>query len=59
MSHLSIAFVGLGAGSLAAGMTHLVNHAVFKALLFLGAGAVIMSAHHVKICGGLAAWAKN
>jgi len=48
MSHLSIAFVGLGAGSLAAGMTHLVNHAVFKALLFLGAGAVIMSAGHVK-----------
>ena len=48
MSHLSIAFVGLGVGSLAAGMTHLVNHAVFKALLFLGAGAVIMSAHHVK-----------
>jgi NADH-quinone oxidoreductase subunit L len=48
MSHLSIAFVGLGAGSLAAGMTHLVNHAVFKALLFLGAGAVIMSVHHVK-----------
>ena len=48
MSHLSIAFVGLGAGSLAAGMTHLVNHAVFKALLFLGAGAVMLSAHHVK-----------
>ncbi len=48
MSHLSIAFVGLGAGSLVAGMTHLVNHAVFKALLFLGAGAVIMSVHHVK-----------
>ncbi|WP_295420480.1 NADH-quinone oxidoreductase subunit L [Sulfurovum sp.] len=48
MSHLSIAFVGLGVGSLAAGMTHLVNHAIFKALLFLGVGAVIMSAHHVK-----------
>ena len=48
MSHLSLAFIGLGAGSLAAGMTHLVNHAVFKALLFLGAGAVIMSAAHVK-----------
>ena len=48
MSHLSIAFVGLGAGSLAAGMTHLVNHALFKALLFLGAGAVMLSAHHVK-----------
>jgi NADH-quinone oxidoreductase subunit L len=48
MSHLSIAFVGLGVGSLAAGMTHLVNHAVFKALLFLSAGAVMMAAHHVK-----------
>lgn len=48
MSHLSLAFIGLGAGSLAAGMTHLTNHAVFKALLFLGAGAVIMSAHHTK-----------
>lgn len=48
MSHLSIAFLGLGAGSLAAGMTHLTNHAVFKALLFLAAGAVILSAHHVK-----------
>jgi NADH-quinone oxidoreductase subunit L len=48
MSHLSLAFIGLGAGSLAAGMTHLVNHAIFKALLFLGAGAIIMSASHVK-----------
>ncbi|WP_201351862.1 NADH-quinone oxidoreductase subunit 5 family protein [Hydrogenimonas urashimensis] len=48
MSHLSIAFVGLGAGSLAAGMTHLVNHAVFKALLFLSAGAIMLAAHHVK-----------
>jgi NADH-quinone oxidoreductase subunit L len=48
MSHLSIAFVGLGVGSLAAGMLHLVNHAIFKALLFLSAGAVIYVAHHVK-----------
>ncbi len=48
MSHLSIAFVGLGVGSLAAGMLHLVNHAIFKALLFLGAGAVIYIAHHQK-----------
>ena len=48
MSHLSLAFVGLGAGSLAAGMTHLVNHAIFKALLFLSVGAVILSVHHVK-----------
>jgi NADH-quinone oxidoreductase subunit L len=29
-------------------MSHLVNHAVFKALLFLAAGAIIMSTHHVK-----------
>ncbi len=48
MSHLSIAFVGLGVGSLAAGMLHLVNHAIFKALLFLSAGAVIYIAHHTK-----------
>ncbi len=48
MSHLSIAFVGLGVGSLAAGMLHLVNHAIFKALLFLAAGAVIYLAHHTK-----------
>ena len=48
MSHLSLAFIGLGVGSLSAGMTHLTNHAVFKALLFLGAGAVIMAARHNK-----------
>jgi len=48
MSHLSIAFVGLGVGSLAAGMLHLTNHAIFKALLFLSAGAVIYIAHHTK-----------
>lgn len=48
MSHLSLAFIGLGAGSLAAGMTHLVNHAIFKALLFLAVGAVILSARHTK-----------
>ncbi|KIM06984.1 MAG: 2-hydroxyacid dehydrogenase [Sulfurovum sp. FS08-3] len=48
MSHLSLAFIGLGAGSLAMGMAHLTNHAIFKALLFLSAGAVIMSAAHTK-----------
>ncbi len=48
MSHLSLAFIGLGVGSLSAGMTHLTNHAIFKALLFLSAGAVIMSARHNK-----------
>ena len=48
MSHLSIAFVGLGVGSLAAGVLHLVNHAIFKALLFLSAGAIIYISHHTK-----------
>ena len=59
MSHLSLAFIGLGAGSLAAGMTHLVNHAVFKALLFLGAGAIIMSASHVKDMWRFGAFSKK
>ncbi len=36
--------VGLGAGE--AGMFHLYTHAFFKALLFLGAGAVIHACHH-------------
>jgi len=48
MSHLSLAFIGLGAGSLAVGMSHLTNHAVFKALLFLSAGAIIMVSGHTK-----------
>ncbi|EJF06182.1 NADH:ubiquinone oxidoreductase subunit 5 (chain L)/multisubunit Na+/H+ antiporter, MnhA subunit [Thiovulum sp. ES] len=48
MSHLSLAFAGLGAGLLSAGVGHLINHAVFKALLFLGFGAVILIAHHQK-----------
>ena len=40
--------VGLGAahGNPSAGMFHLVTHACFKALLFLGAGAVIHACHH-------------
>ena len=33
--------LGLGAGGVAVGMFHLITHAFFKALLFLGAGSVI------------------
>ena len=33
-------FVGLGSGAFSAGIWHLVTHAFFKALLFLGAGSV-------------------
>lgn len=44
VSQLGFMFAGVGAGSLMATQFHLVNHAIFKALLFLCAGTVI---HHV------------
>ncbi len=46
VSQLGYMFVAVGAGAYTAGMFHLVTHAFFKALLFLGAGAVIHSMHH-------------
>lgn len=44
VSQLGYMFAGVGAGSIMATQFHLVNHAIFKALLFLCAGTVI---HHV------------
>jgi NADH-quinone oxidoreductase subunit L len=41
ISQLGYMFVGVGVGAYAAGVFHLVTHAFFKALLFLGAGSVI------------------
>jgi len=41
VSQLGYMFVGVGVGAYAAGIYHLITHAFFKALLFLGAGAVI------------------
>lgn len=41
ISQLGYMFLGLGAGAFSAGIFHLVTHAFFKALLFLGAGSVI------------------
>ena len=41
VSQLGYMFVGVGVGAYAAGDYHLVTHAFFKALLFLGAGSVI------------------
>jgi NADH-quinone oxidoreductase subunit L len=41
VSQLGYMFLGLGTGAFAAGIFHLVTHAFFKALLFLGAGSVI------------------
>ncbi len=46
VSQLGYMFIAVGAGAYTAGMFHLVSHAFFKALLFLGAGAVIHSMHH-------------
>jgi NADH-quinone oxidoreductase subunit L len=41
VSQLGYMFLAMGAGAFAAGIFHLYTHAFFKALLFLGAGAVI------------------
>jgi NADH-quinone oxidoreductase subunit L len=41
VSQLGYMFAGVGVGAYAAGIFHLVTHAFFKALLFLGAGSVI------------------
>src|SRR4029077_9449588 len=41
VSQLGYMFVGLGVGAFSAGIFHLMTHAFFKALLFLGAGSVI------------------
>ena len=45
ISQLGYMFMGVGAGAYAAGMFHLVTHAFFKALLFLGSGSVIFAMH--------------
>jgi NADH-quinone oxidoreductase subunit L len=41
VSQLGFMFIGVGAGVYFAGVMHLVTHAFFKALLFLGAGSVM------------------
>jgi NADH-quinone oxidoreductase subunit L len=41
VSQLGYMFLGLGTGAFSAGIFHLMTHAFFKALLFLGAGSVI------------------
>ena len=56
-SQLGYMFVALGVGAYSAGIFHLFTHAFFKALLFLGAGAVIVAMHHeqdMRQMGGLA-----
>lgn len=56
VSQLGYMFMGVGVGAYAAGMFHLVTHAFFKALLFLGAGSVIHALHEeqdIRKMGGL------
>jgi len=56
LSQLGYMMVALGASAYSAGIFHLVTHACFKALLFLGAGSVIIAMHHeqdMRKMGGL------
>ena len=46
ISQIGYMFMGVGAGALTASTFHLLTHAFFKALLFLGAGCVITALHH-------------
>ena len=56
VSQLGFMMMGLGVGGVAVGMFHLITHAFFKALLFLGAGSVIHGCHEeqdIRKMGGL------
>ncbi len=46
VSQLGYMMLALGIGGWVAGLFHLITHAVFKALLFLGSGSVIHGCHH-------------
>ncbi len=46
VSQLGYMFLALGVGAFGAALYHLITHAFFKALLFLGAGSVIHAMHH-------------
>jgi NADH-quinone oxidoreductase subunit L len=56
VSQLGYMMAGLGMGGVAVGIFHLITHAFFKALLFLGAGSVIHGCHeeqNIRRMGGL------
>jgi len=46
VGQLGFMFIALGSGRPDAAMFHLMTHAFFKALLFLGSGSVILATHH-------------
>jgi NADH-quinone oxidoreductase subunit L len=56
VSQLGLMFLAMGMGAFGAGIFHLYTHAFFKALLFLGSGAVIHALHgeqDIRNMGGL------
>jgi NADH-quinone oxidoreductase subunit L len=56
VSQLGYMFLGLGVGAYTGAVFHVMTHAFFKALLFLGAGSVIHAMHHeqdIRQMGGL------
>jgi NADH-quinone oxidoreductase subunit L len=56
VSQLGLMFAALGVGGYTAAVFHVMTHAFFKALLFLGAGSVIHAMHHeqdIRNMGGL------
>ncbi len=58
VSQLGYMFLGLGVGAYTGAFFHVITHAFFKALLFLGAGSVIHAMHHeqdMRNMGGLKA----
>jgi NADH-quinone oxidoreductase subunit L len=48
VSQLGYMFLGLGVGAYDGAFFHVITHAFFKALLFLGAGSVIHAMHHAQ-----------
>src|SRR5213079_2998457 len=59
ISQLGYMFLAVGSGAYVAAVFHMVTHAFFKALLFLGAGSVIHGLHDeqdMKRMGGLRKW---
>ncbi len=56
VSQLGYMFMGVGLGAFTAGFFHVMTHAFFKALLFLGSGSIIHALHHeqdMRNMGGL------
>lgn len=56
VSQLGLMFIALGCGAYTAALFHVITHAFFKALLFLGSGSVIHGMHHeqdIRLMGGL------